>query len=41
LTMNADFRRRLTCLFHTQFAPRNDWFFPVFWAVEGRGMGAL
>ena len=37
----ADFRGRLTCLFHTQFPPRTVRFFLVFLAFERRDMGAL
>ena len=32
---SADFRGRLTCLFHTQFSPRTGRFFPGFLAFEG------
>src|SRR5271157_5197119 len=39
--VNADFRGRLTCLFHTQFPPRTVRFFLVFLAFERRDMGAL
>jgi len=40
LPMNADFRGRLTCLFHTQLPPQPRLFSPVFLAFEGRDMGA-
>jgi hypothetical protein len=40
LPINADFRSRLTCLFHTQFSPRADRFFPVFSGIDRRNMGA-
>src|SRR5271157_1028533 len=41
LEKSADFRGRLTCLFHTQFPPRTVRFFLVFLAFERRDMGAL
>jgi hypothetical protein len=38
---NADFRRRLTCLFSTQFPPRPGRFSPVFFAFERHELGAV
>jgi hypothetical protein len=41
VAINALFRGRLTCLFHTQFPPLAGRFFAGFLAFDGRVMGAV